>query len=64
VNGDYECVFIRAPRFEEIGENVEVLGTCDQEPVMVRQENVLLSSFHPELTDDRRVHEWFIEELC
>jgi 5'-phosphate synthase pdxT subunit len=60
----YECVFIRAPRFERIGDGVEVLGACDTEPVMVRQDNVLMSSFHPELTDDPRVHEWFIKELC
>jgi len=64
IDGGYEGVFIRAPRFEMIGDGVDVLGTCDSEPVMVRSGNVLLCSFHPELTDDHRIHEWFIEEMC
>jgi len=62
--GGYECVFIRAPKFERIGDGVEVLGSCDSEPVIVRHRNVLLSSFHPEMTDDTRIHDWFVKEMC
>jgi pyridoxal 5'-phosphate synthase pdxT subunit len=54
-------VFIRAPRIREVGESVEVLGELDGEPVLVRDGRLLLASFHPELTDDTRVHERFLE---
>ena len=54
-------VFIRAPRVSEAGEGVEVLGRLDDEPVLVREGRILAASFHPELTDDTRVHERFLE---
>jgi 5'-phosphate synthase pdxT subunit len=54
-------VFIRAPRVKEVGADVEVLGELDDEPVLVREGRLLLASFHPELTDDPRVHERFLE---
>jgi 5'-phosphate synthase pdxT subunit len=54
-------IFIRAPRLRELGENVEVVGTLDGEPVLVRDGRLLLASFHPELTDDLRVHELFLQ---
>ncbi len=54
-------VFIRAPRLREAGPDVEVLGELDGEPVLVRDGRLLLASFHPELTDDPRVHELFLE---
>jgi pyridoxal 5'-phosphate synthase pdxT subunit len=54
-------VFIRAPRVRELGPGVEVLGELDGEPVLVRDGRLLLASFHPELTDDLRVHELFLE---
>ena len=54
-------VFIRAPRIRELGADVEVLGQLDGEPVLVRDGRLLLASFHPELTDDPRVHELFLE---
>ena len=54
-------VFIRAPRVAELGPGVEVLAELDGEPVFVRDGCVLLASFHPELTDDTRVHERFLE---
>jgi len=54
-------VFIRAPRIRELGDHVEVLGELDGEPVLVRDGRLLLASFHPELTDDTRVHELFLE---
>jgi len=54
-------VFIRAPRVVSVGPEVEVLAELDGHPVLVRQGGVLLSAFHPELTDDTRVHELFVE---
>ena len=53
-------VFIRAPRIRSLGDEVEVLGELDGEPVLVRDGRFLLASFHPELTDDLRVHESFL----
>ena len=58
--GDFHGVFIRAPRIERVGENVEVLGSFNDEPVLVRQGNVLAASFHPELSNDARLHEYFV----
>ena len=54
-------VFIRAPRIRSAGPEVEVLGELDGEPVLVRDGRLLLASFHPELTDDLRVHELFVK---
>jgi 5'-phosphate synthase pdxT subunit len=53
-------VFIRAPRIRTLGEDVDVVGELDGEPVLVRDGRFLLASFHPELTDDLRVHELFL----
>ncbi len=50
------CVFIRAPQFGDPGPAVEVLLRVDGRPVLLRQGNVLAATFHPELTDDLRVH--------
>jgi 5'-phosphate synthase pdxT subunit len=50
------CVFIRAPRLRDPGPDVEVLARVDGEPVLLRQGNRLAATFHPELTDDVRVH--------
>jgi 5'-phosphate synthase pdxT subunit len=54
-------VFIRAPRVRELGDAVEVLAEHQGEPVLVRDGRFLVASFHPELTDDTRVHERFLE---
>jgi len=54
-------VFIRAPRVSEAGPDVEVLAELDGEPVLLRDGRVLVASFHPELTDDIRVHERFLD---
>jgi 5'-phosphate synthase pdxT subunit len=56
-------VFIRAPKVEDTGSAVEVLAELDGEPVLVRDGDVLLAAFHPELTDDTRVHELFLEQV-
>ncbi len=53
-------VFIRAPIITEVGPGVEVLSEIDGKVVAVRQGAILGTSFHPELTDDRRLHEWFL----
>ena len=50
------CVFIRAPRLRDLGDEVEVLARVDGLPVLVRQGRLLAATFHPELTDDLRVH--------
>jgi 5'-phosphate synthase pdxT subunit len=54
-------VFIRAPRVRELGPEVEVLGELEGQPVLVRDGRALLAAFHPELTDDLRVHELFLQ---
>ena len=53
-------VFIRAPRVSEAGPEVEVLAALDGEPVLLRDGRVLVAAFHPELTDDPRIHERFL----
>ena len=58
--GDFHGVFIRAPRIERVGDDVEILGSINNEPVLVRQGNVLAASFHPELSNDARLHEYFV----
>jgi 5'-phosphate synthase pdxT subunit len=55
-----EMVFIRAPMITKIGRGVEVLAEHSGRPVLVQQGNHLVATFHPELTDDRRVHERFL----
>src|SRR3954451_16967654 len=54
-------VFIRAPRGRDAGPEVEVLAEVDGEPVLVREGRFLVASFHPELTDDARIHELFLQ---
>lgn len=56
-------VFIRAPWVEAVGSNVEVLATYAGRPVLVREKNLLASSFHPELTTDLRLHRYFLEAV-
>jgi 5'-phosphate synthase pdxT subunit len=55
-------VFIRAPRIESVGEGVEVLASHEDVPVLARQGAVVVTSFHPELSSDLRLHEWFLRE--
>jgi 5'-phosphate synthase pdxT subunit len=56
-----EMVFIRAPRIEQLGPDVEVLARQGGDPVLVRQGRVMAATFHPELSTDRRVHEYFLK---
>ena len=57
------AVFIRAPWIEDAGPEVEVLAELDGHPVLARQGRFLVASFHPELTDDTRLHEMFLKEV-
>jgi pyridoxal 5'-phosphate synthase pdxT subunit len=54
------AVFIRAPWIEEAGDGVEVLAEIDGHPVVARERNMLVAAFHPELTDDLRLHAMFL----
>jgi len=63
------AVFIRAPWVEELGSNVDVISavitpTGDKHPVAVRQNHLMATSFHPELTHDLAVHRYFFDEVC
>jgi 5'-phosphate synthase pdxT subunit len=55
-----EMVFIRAPKIERVGPGVELIATEGPDPVAVRQGTVMAATFHPELSDDRRVHQAFL----
>ena len=59
--GPIEAVFIRAPRIRGAGPNVEVVASLNDEPVLVREGIILAATFHPELTEDTRVHSLFVE---
>jgi len=66
VAGDDEplhAVFIRAPWIREWGGGVEILATVDGHPVLAREGRILVAAFHPELTDDTRLHERFLESV-
>ena len=60
-NHPLEMVFIRAPRIERVGEGVEVMAKRDGHPVLVRKGKVMAATFHPELSDDPRVHAEFLK---
>jgi 5'-phosphate synthase pdxT subunit len=55
------AVFIRAPWIEDAGPDVEILAEVDGHPVLARDGRILVAAFHPELTDDTRIHEFFLE---
>jgi pyridoxal 5'-phosphate synthase pdxT subunit len=59
----FHAVFIRAPWIEKVGAEVDVLATIDDHPVMVRQDRILATSFHPELTGDGRIHKMLLEMI-
>jgi pyridoxal 5'-phosphate synthase pdxT subunit len=61
--GPLEAVFIRAPKIKEIGPHVAVLATLERQPVLVREGNILVATFHPELTRDSRTHQLFAEMI-
>ncbi len=58
------CIFIRAPRIELLtGQEIEVLGRIGDDPILIRYRNILLATFHPELTSDLRIHRLFLD-MC
>jgi 5'-phosphate synthase pdxT subunit len=57
-------VFIRAPKIERVGEGVEVIATEGKDPVLVRKGKTLAATFHPELSDDRRIHQYFLDVVA
>lgn len=61
--GEVPMIFIRAPYIESVGEKAEVLATVNGNIVAARQGNQLATSFHPELTDDTKVHEYFLSMI-
>lgn len=59
----FEGVFIRAPKIVESGENVKPLATYKGDVVLAENQNILVATFHPELTDDPRIHQYFISKI-
>jgi 5'-phosphate synthase pdxT subunit len=62
-NHPTEMVFIRAPKIARLGKGVEVIATERHDPVLVRQGKTLAATFHPELSEDRRIHQYFLEMI-
>jgi pyridoxal 5'-phosphate synthase pdxT subunit len=54
-------VFIRAPKISRLGDGIEVLATEGNDPVVVRQGKTMAATFHPELSDDTRIHQAFLD---
>jgi 5'-phosphate synthase pdxT subunit len=63
LDGDLEAVFIRAPIIRRVGDQVKVLASYQGDPVLVEQGRHLVATFHPELTDDSRIHRMFLEKV-
>jgi len=61
--GEFEAVFIRAPIIRKVGEGAKVLARYNGDPVWVEQGRHMVTTFHPELTDDPRIHQRFVEKL-
>ena len=59
-----EMVFIRAPKIERVGEGVEVIATEGNDPVLVRHGKTMAATFHPELSDDKSIHQYFIDLIA
>jgi 5'-phosphate synthase pdxT subunit len=62
--GPLEMVFIRAPKFERLGAGVEVVAREGNDPVAVRQGKTMAATFHPELSDDTRLHRLFLDMVA
>jgi len=61
LNNPIEMIFIRAPKIERVGQGVEVVATEGRDAVMVRKGKTLAATFHPELSDDARIHRYFLD---
>jgi len=64
LNKPIEMVFIRAPKIERIGDGIEVIATEGGDSVMVRNGKTLAATFHPELSDDPRIHQYFLDMVA
>jgi pyridoxal 5'-phosphate synthase pdxT subunit len=62
-DASFHVVFIRAPRIASVGRNTQVLATFNADPIMVQQGRLMATVFHPELTNDSRVHRYFLEHV-
>ncbi|WP_163654515.1 pyridoxal 5'-phosphate synthase glutaminase subunit PdxT [Listeria sp. PSOL-1] len=60
----FQAIFIRAPFLTQLGKNVKVLAAINEKVVVAHENNVLVTAFHPELTNDTRLLEYFIENCC
>jgi len=60
-NTTFPAVFIRAPKFKNLDNSIEVLASLNDKPIFLKYKNIILTSFHPELTDDTRIHQYFID---
>lgn len=60
---EFPAIFIRAPIIENIGKQIEILAEVDNYIVMAQQKNLLVSAFHPELSNDNRIHQYFLNLL-
>jgi 5'-phosphate synthase pdxT subunit len=60
----YPMVFIRAPYIGKVSKNVEILATVNDRIVAAKQDNMLVTAFHPELTDDTGIHDYFVSQCC
>ena len=58
----FHGIFIRAPKIISVGNGVEILAKYEDNPVLIKQNNILGATFHPELTDDTRIHEYFLRQ--
>ena len=59
----FHAIFIRAPKIKEIRNGVKILSKHKNLPVLIRTDKILISTFHPELTDDTRIHKYFLEMI-
>jgi len=59
----FPAVFIRAPKFTNIDSSVKILSSLNDQPIYLEYNNILLTSFHPELTNDTRIHQHFIDMI-
>ena len=63
LNTPFRAVFIRAPVIQKVGKNVSILGEENGYPIEVKSDNILATSFHPELTGDLRIHDMFVNMI-
>ena len=59
----FHCIFIRAPKIEKMSQKITVLAHIQENTILVKQENILAATFHPELTQDNRIHKLFLD-MC